>query len=370
MVEHNARNSKFDTMPPAHRLRAPQHIYDEEEEVEEELGTGSADIVGSREDDDDEDEDEDEDENEDEEEDEEDEDEEEDEEDEEEGEDEVSNEENANEEGVQDEELAAADEDDSGSDVEEVSMATSRRQERQRVSHAQQNRSQEHAERRAAQLRKQSATPRRRHKHTTAQDVDGPEEQDEDTGAAPAAGRLDPALFAAAFAQHDTTARDILKPKRTRRRSAKTAEGDKVVRSGGNTIIRTFDEEPVERSEDAPLQYNALSRTSSLPSAKALNLKKRKLGLGKNDVRATVLDAGRPRPRKERAVPTDDPLGLEDPAFLPGGEFSHTKSAKSRKRQSPRGRVRRDAGPRGAGGRVRAPTGTRTFGPAINFATR
>ncbi|WFD33748.1 hypothetical protein MCUN1_000563 [Malassezia cuniculi] len=284
------------------------------------------------------------------------------------------------------------DQDDSGSEVEEVSMAATRRQERQRISQAQQSRHKAHAERSAKQQRKQSAKPKKPAKRVSdsaigADDAVGDDaagdaideadvDDDNDDDDAPAAGRLDPALFASAFARQDASAREALKPKRTRRRAAKTVGNEKIVKAGGNTIIRTFDEEPAEQSEDAPLQYNALSRAVSMPSSKAQGLKKRKLGLAKGDIRATAIDASRPKPAKARVAPSDDPLGLGDPALLPGGElfgFSSTKSSKAsrtRKRPSARGKVRRDLGPRGAGGRVRAPTGARTFGPAINFSTR
>lgn len=350
-------------MPPPADRRTKKHFDDEEEEVEDELIGGEDDDEGmidneaedvedededgeNEQDEEDEDEDENEDENEDEDEDE-------DEEDEDDDDNDDNDEENAEE---------------SDSDVEEISTATSKRQERQRVAEAQQSRSKAHASRREMQQRKQSTKPKKR----TIKRTEEPDEDDEEpVDQAPASGRLDPALFAAAFARQDSSARETLKPQRQRRRrTSKTPSGDKVVRAGGNTIIRTFEDDTPEPSDDAPLVHNALDRTSSLPSAKAERLKKRKLGLGKGDIRATVLDAPRRKPKKTRPEPTDDALGLDDAPFFFGKDPLAPKANKSRTRPSSRGKVRRDVGPRGAGGRIRAPTGARTFGPAVNFASR
>ncbi|WFD30096.1 hypothetical protein MSPP1_001112 [Malassezia sp. CBS 17886] len=238
--------------------------------------------------------------------------------------------------------------DDSGSDVEEISSTAVRRQERQRASEARQQRTATHRTQREKVQRRTASQPerasRKDKKAKQARAAPGeaatqrPPHGDADTlapadddagGAAPhdaAPTRLDPALFAAAFARRgDAAAREVVRSAKREPRTRpvrKTPEGGYVARvKGERTTVQTLEspEEPAG-NDDVPLSYTRLDPARARPSAAARAFKKRKLGLRKDDVRATVLtpsaSALRQHARaeaRETRADADDPLGLGDP---------------------------------------------------------
>lgn len=180
--------------------------------------------------------------------------------------------------------------------------------------------------------------------------------------------RLDPALFAAAFAHRDAQARAALKPAPRaprKKRHARGRDGQPMMRVRGEPVlVRALAPSDEVDVADAPLTHEALDPARALPTARERGYRKRKLGLRADDVRATAIDAPRraPRARKPKARDADDPLGLEDPAFAEGGEYAHLARPKRT-----RTRAARAAPARGAGGRVAAPHAAR-LGPALHFA--
>ena len=269
-------------------------------------------------------------------------------------------------------------------------MHTARERERARVAQRQSAQSQEHAARREREQQKRAAAraapgkARRapRAPRAPAEELPSEEEAEALTGAAEAPPRrLDPALFAAAFARGDAAARRVMQgetpPARAERRErgiARGRDGLPITRMDhGRTLVRTLGDERAERGgADAPLEYVPLD-ARALPDAKARGFKKRKLALRPADQRASALAAAPAKRRAKKPEPNpDDPLGLEDPAFMPGGEFALTGAPKSRRRRrSGEGEPARPAPvgvARGAGGRVRAPLAVgRTMGAAANF---
>ena len=107
---------------------------------------------------------------------------------------------------------------------------------------------------------------------------------------------------------------------------------------------------------DPVLRPTVLDPTTSLPSAKVRGYKKRKLGLVAS---APVPKKATPLPSKSAGKSEDDPLGLNDPEFMPGGKFHRQKQklTGSARRRDPKnsgagqpGALARQ-GFRGAGGR-------------------
>jgi len=213
----------------------------------------------------------------------------------------------------------------------------------------------------AAQAR-QSAQPAKLSRRARQQRAHQVEEAIPDEDEGPVPERLDPALFAAAFAHTgDAAAREVLRGERTvppARRSAhaRGLDGRPMTRlRGERTIVRALDEAEMPSlagDADAPLSYEALGVQRPRAAARERAFKKRKLGLRAKDVRASVLEPPR-APKAARAPPPDrdDPLGLHDPAFDRGGEFYQTGAAR-RRRRSGAARPTTALHARGAGGRV------------------
>lgn len=109
----------------------------------------------------------------------------------------------------------------------------------------------------------------------------------------------------------------------------KRAEDGTVLRALETTGRRVTKFDDIEAAEpDVPLDIvlhpTPLDPSISLPNAKARAYKKRHLekkGLGQS--KAQVASASKASQKSE-----DDPLGLNDPAFLPGGEFYHLVNKK------------------------------------------
>ncbi|KAN0063135.1 hypothetical protein ACQY0O_004299 [Thecaphora frezii] len=246
--------------------------------------------------------------------------------------------------------------------------------------------------------------------------------------AVPTAGpsRLDPSLFAQAFATKKPTAKSILKRRavdpitaemeeeeRQRRKKlrakrkggiVKGRDGMPMRRLPDGTIVRSLsshsafqlgkkktnfddDTEGADDEDRTPLDPAVrpmiLDPTTALPNAKIRGFKKRKLGLAQPaPAVAATAPSSNTQAKKKKAAATirddDDPLGLNDPAFLPGGEFyKPQKLTGARPRKDPQntgagtpGALARQ-GFRGRGGRTDAlkamSSGQRT-GPALGFA--
>ena len=135
------------------------------------------------------------------------------------------------------------------------------------------------------------------------------------------------------------------------------------------TIVRTFDDEDALAVDwdDAPLKHTPLDPRRSLPSARERAYKKQKLALRAKDVRASTIDKPS-RPKTSRTTSVDDPLGLQDPALLPGGELYHLTGQHKRRARSRSTRAVRTLRDRGAGGRVAVPLSRASMGPAAVFA--
>jgi len=210
--------------------------------------------------------------------------------------------------------------------------------------------------RRTRKMTQSNRVQRQEEDEADGDDDDG-EEEDEKADEPEA---LDPALFAAAFARTgDAAARDVLTKHKVGRQPRKARSSESSIRlPGERTVLRTWNDEPEhEDLTDAPLQHTPLDPHRSMPSARERGYKKRKLGLRSKDVRANPIEKPR-RPRRTKAksktTDPDDPLGLQDPAFMPGGEFFHLTGRPTSKRQRAGQRIRHDLAirERGAGGRV------------------
>lgn len=195
--------------------------------------------------------------------------------------------------------------------------------------------------------------------------------------------RLDPLLFAAAFAQSgDAAARQVLRGERVdapaRRASlARGLDGQPMTHvRGERTIVRALNESDspsLEGEADAPFLYSALGVQRPRATARERAYKKRKLGLRAQDIRASTLEAPRaPKKRTRAASDPNDPLGLHDPALAPGGEWFRAGTARRRHSNARPAAALRD---RGAGGRVRGTYALLTavpmaqgMGPAAHFA--
>ncbi|KAK0520008.1 hypothetical protein OC835_007346 [Tilletia horrida] len=225
-------------------------------------------------------------------------------------------------------------------------------------------------------------------------------------------GRLDPALFAAAFApkseatssasEGQFTRLNAAQQKRQTRGSASKGKGLLKGRDGlpmtklkdGRTTVRSLQSKPrrsdesQSRSNDAPDEdAEAVERPDanlSMPTAKARAFSKKVLGLRASDVAASANGGKKQKGKaKDKTKPKrtdDDPLGLEDPLFM----NLDGKSKKGKKRESTltgrraRGSERGSSGAasssrsgrRGEGGRQAVSSsalGGRSSGPALLF---
>lgn len=164
--------------------------------------------------------------------------------------------------------------------------------------------------------------------------------------------RLDPSLFAEVFSKPASAPKSILRKRSVEERADEVArlqrerkQRRKEQRAGGvvkgrdgmpmkrapdGTVLRalntssskhktTFDDEDAEEPQE-PLETlvrpEPLDPSVSLPNAKARAFKKSRL----THKRSKVSKAAAPAKKRKNE---DDPLGLNDPAFLPGGEFYH-----------------------------------------------
>lgn len=265
---------------------------------------------------------------------------------------------------------------DSDSDVEELTMASTRAMAKQQFQASQAQRHAERAARTAAAKERPSAKMSRRarkeaQRRVLAEDAED-EDEDQDEGgeleAAPA--RLDPALFAAALAKTgDAAARDVLRgtsatsaPRSASRRDglARGYDGQPIARlRKERTVLRALaddDDDDHYELPDAPLMHTPLDPHRALPSSRVRGFKKQKLALRAKDARPMTWTQPK-RSRRSKPAPRDedDPLGLHDPAFLPGGEFA-SLTGRPRSKASKRG-SKTSTGAlalryRGAGGRV------------------
>lgn len=216
---------------------------------------------------------------------------------------------------------------------------------------------QEAEKKRAEQKRKDEAQAAETEAPASQPDVDAELPSDQQ---ASGPSRLDPSLFAEVFSKPVSARKSILK-KRTAeeeadqvaRLQAEKKKRRKEQRSGGvvlgrdglpmkraedGTILRALDSAPGRKKTnfdapdaeepDAPLDAvvrpTPLDPTISLPNAKARAYKKRHLekkGMGQS--KAQTATASKASQKSE-----DDPLGLNDPAFLPGGEYYHLVNKK------------------------------------------
>ncbi|WFD41689.1 hypothetical protein MPSI1_000323 [Malassezia psittaci] len=271
-------------------------------------------------------------------------------------------------------------ESDSDSDVEEITTQSARQAARANQSAVQKQREELHTKRREKQqVREKSASKSRRtqqkHRHDEARGTQiiheaAPSETAGTSSSTHSIAQLDPSLFAAAFAHQDARARaalnkDLEIKAPVKKRTERGPDGEKVFRvKGERTVIRTLAPEQELDLIDAPLRHDPLDASRALPSARERAYRKRKLGLRQEDLRATPIDPIRPVSKTKKPAKKDpnDPLNLNDPAFLEGGEFAN--SARPKRKRSSASRILPG---RGAGGRVETPHVPR-LGPALHFA--
>lgn len=241
--------------------------------------------------------------------------------------------------------------DDSDDAVEEVSMSTARAKAREKDAARAAQRHAEKAARSAAQKRREATKTKPSRRARTYVDQDD---------------HLDPAVFAEALTPDDT--QDEQLPAASSSRRPRTPK-DHVTLHGERTIVRTFDDDDslADDLKDAPLKHTPLDPRRSLPSARERAYKKQKLALRAKDVRASTI-VKPSRPKTTRAQSVDDPLGLQDPAFLPGGELYHLTGKQKRQRRSRTSRADLVLRDRGAGGRIAMPLSRASMGPAAVFA--
>lgn len=241
--------------------------------------------------------------------------------------------------------------------------------------------------------------------HSDEQDAssssEGEAEADEGTS-----NRLDPSLFAEVFAQPVSAPKSILKRRSAEERADEVAalqrerkQRRKEQRAGGvvkgrdglpmkraddGTVLRalntskrshktSFDDEEEAQPEkplDDMIRPTPLDPSASLPNSKARAFKKRAL-IKKAAASKTAASKDSGKNKKDQ----DDPLGLDDPAFLPGGEFYHLVN-KGGKAKTPK-QGPKDATPparqafRGGGVRKDAVSVLRSRsrgGPSLGFA--
>lgn len=247
---------------------------------------------------------------------------------------------------------AVESDDDSDDAVEEVSMSTARAKAREKDAARSAQRHAEKAARSAAQKRREATKTKPSRRARTHIDQDD---------------HLDPAVFAEALTQDD--AQDEQLPTASSSRRPRTPK-DHVTLRGERTIVRTFDDDDTlaDDLEDAPLKHTPLDPRRSLPSARERAYKKQKLALRAKDVRASTIDKPSRSKTNRTRSDDDDPLGLQDPAFLPGGDLYHLTGKQKRRPRSTASRADLVLRDRGAGGRVAMPLSRASMGPATVFA--
>lgn len=218
--------------------------------------------------------------------------------------------------------------------------------------------------------------------------------------------RLDPSLFAEVFAQPVSAPRSILKKRSAEKEADEVARLQKErklkrkkQRAGGvvkgrdgmpmkmtsdGTVLRALntsnshktsfdDQEEAEKDEplDTFTKPTPLDPSVSLPNAKARAFKKQKLAK-KGTSKASASAKGSSAKAKKN---DDDPLGLNDPAFLPGGEFYHLMNKGDKAKGAKHGRQQEPASARlafrGGGVRKDAVSVLRSRsrgGPSLGFA--
>jgi hypothetical protein len=148
---------------------------------------------------------------------------------------------------------------------------------------------------------------------------------------------LDPSLFAASFAKKrvpisapptaKTTSLKLQSTKPTKKRFgiAKGYDGQPMKRlKDGRTVVRVLQKDTMdvasvegrERIEETLQAPSALDPTEVLPNAKIRGFRKQKLGLRDEGKQVKTTATAKRISRSE-----EDPLGLEDPAFMKGGEL-------------------------------------------------
>ncbi|SPO23154.1 uncharacterized protein UTRI_01832 [Ustilago trichophora] len=315
------------------------------------------------------------------------------------------------------------DSDDDDAPIEVVSNKTSRKQASQDSAKLKAQEKAEKAKRQAAEkkrLEKQKekeAAKAVQTEATASEEVKGlemssdcdtvdAEEEDEEDDAGPS-NRLDPSLFAEVFAQAVAAPRSILKRRSAEERADEVAKLQKArkqrrkeQRAGGvvkgrdglpmkkaedGTVLRalntssksrktSFDDGEQEQPDeplDSIIRPTPLDPSASLPSAKVRAFKKRTLA--KKGVPTKTAPAKGPAKSKKSE---DDPLGLNDPAFMPGGEFYHLlnksdKRVKDPKQSDKNASVSARQAFRGGGVRKDAVSVLRTRsrgGPSLGFA--
>ncbi|PWN25059.1 hypothetical protein BDZ90DRAFT_76271 [Jaminaea rosea] len=173
------------------------------------------------------------------------------------------------------------------------------------------------------------------------------------------AARLDPSLFHSYFSQPPSASapKSILKP------ASKGRDGRPMRRlKDGRTVVRALAGQKEDEDDE----------TDKLARRRGERFIGEKLGLRGAAGGETTTTAGKARAEKRDE---DDPLGLGDPAFLPGGEFAHlvglTGKGKKRTRSSTSScKARR--GVSKSEQRQSAARGTLPFSsarPAISFST-
>ncbi|ETS62883.1 hypothetical protein PaG_02643 [Moesziomyces aphidis] len=233
------------------------------------------------------------------------------------------------------------------------------------------------------------------------------EQSHSDEEGAGTSSRLDPSLFAEVFAKPVSAPKSILKKRsaeeaadevarlqRERKQKRKLQRAGGVVRGNDGlpmkrtqdgTVLRalsstgssnhktTFDDDEDEPEEplDVIVRPERLDRTTSLPNAKARAFRKRSMAKRSS---ASKTNASAKNAAGKKAKDEDDPLGLNDPAFLPGGEFYHLVNkgdkAKSTKQDGKAAPAARQAF-RGGGVRKDAVAVLRARsrgGPSLGFA--
>lgn len=239
------------------------------------------------------------------------------------------------------------------------------------------------------------------------EDEDEDDEAEEETAAAAPSNpnRLDPALFASAFARKgDARAAAILRgqgqaqgqgnvDKAAEKRAARKEARRRKVRKGGvvqgrdgmpmrrlkdgRTIVRALESTPsstvsapasagAEQFVEPALPYVPLDPSLSLPNKRARAFKKRRLQLQRSTSSSGTSSSSSSSSANKKAKAAtknwDDPLGLADPEFMPGGKFAMKGAVPRtpRSEQEQNGRAKRKrAGRRGEGGRVDGEYGER-----------
>ncbi|UZJ55368.1 hypothetical protein CBS101457_004688 [Exobasidium rhododendri] len=203
--------------------------------------------------------------------------------------------------------------------------------------------------------------------------LDGGEPSTSSAVAAPAATHmLDPSLFAASFSRKRATSiskkdeanpveHSVVRGSKKRFGMVKGRDGQPMKRlKDGQTIVRVLGKQPSvvnesTQEETLPLPLS-LEPFQALPNAKIRAFRKQKLGLRQNGSRA------------KKAVVTksmrtqEDPLGLQDPAFMKGGELEGLGLPTKRKRSARKSTIET------AGSRKKFTPSMSKHGQALNFA--